>query len=335
MSEHGEFRDLLERASRLPRSIDPPRDLWPGIETRIREQGAGGRRASVRRWVQLALAAGLLLVAARALVPRRSGWEVTPLTGGPTIGTSRLSRPGTLRVGEALTTDNSSSALVAVGDIGRVEVRPGSRLRLLVARPTDHRLALDRGAIDARVDAPPRRFFVETPAGTAVDLGCAYSLAVDSTGGSLLRVTAGYVEFQWHGRRSIVPIGASVATRPGVGPGTPWADDAPAPLRAALAAFDFSGGGAGAVRSALAAARAEDALSLWHLLSRVDAPLRASVYDRLTALLPPPAGVTRDAALHLDPDALARYWSRIERITWRKEILRGLRDIDPRTGLAR
>jgi len=38
MTDHDtppEFRELRERAARLPKSIEPPRDLWPGIETRI------------------------------------------------------------------------------------------------------------------------------------------------------------------------------------------------------------------------------------------------------------------------------------------------------------
>src|SRR5262249_27316845 len=159
-------------------------------------------------------------------------------------------------------TDDSSRALLSVGDIGEVDVKPGTRLRLLQARVTDHQLALDRGSIYAQVDAPPRLFFVETPAGTAVDLGCAYELEVASVGNGVLRVTAGYVEFSWSGRRSIVPLGAVAETRRGQGPGTPFVNDAPGALRQALLQFDFADGGDAAARAVLAAARAEDALSL-------------------------------------------------------------------------
>lgn len=34
---HDEFQDLAEAARRLPRSIEPERDLWPGIEARLDE----------------------------------------------------------------------------------------------------------------------------------------------------------------------------------------------------------------------------------------------------------------------------------------------------------
>jgi len=334
MTEPGndaEFRELLTAAAKLPKSIEPPRDLWPGIEARI-----GGNRRRVR-WllVPLAAAAVLVLLGRRGTVQPEGTWEVTRLAGVPRLGATPLGTAGALRAGEWLETDDSSRAVILVGDIGHVDVKPGTRIRLVRARSHDHRLALARGEIYAKVDAPPRLFFVETPAGTAVDLGCAYTLAVDSSGNGLIHVTGGYVEFDWSGRRSIVPLGFLAVTRPGFGPGTPYAEDAPDALRAELGAFDFANGGAGAARRALAAARAEDAVSLWHLLARVDTPLRVVVYDRLAALVPPPHGVTRDSSVGLDSSSLEAYWSLIRRIAWRRAILRGVKDIDPRTGLSR
>jgi hypothetical protein len=346
MTEHdndAEFHELLAAAAKLPKRIEPPRDLWPGIEARIagtmpgREEGSWGKRWA--RWLPIPLAAAALLalwlVGRRGTIQPERAWEVTRVAGVPRVGATPVGAAGALHAGDWLETDDSSRAIILVGDIGLVEVKPGTRIRLVRSRPDDHRLALARGAIYAKVDAPPRLFFVETPAGTAVDLGCAYSLAVDSSGNGLIHVTGGYVEFDWSGRRSIVPLGFLAAAKPGFGPGTPYAEDGPEALRRELAALDFGDGGADAVRRALAAARAEDAVSLWHLLARVDPPLRAIVYDRLAGLVPPPHGVMRDAALRLDPGTLERYWSAIRRIAWRRVILRGVRDIDPRTGLSR
>jgi len=76
-----------------------------------------------------------------------------------------------------------------------------------------------------------------------------------------------------------------IQTRPTIGPGIPFVDDAPAPLVRALIAFDFERGGARAARNVLTLARAQDAISLWHLLQRVDVSLRGTVYDRLAALV--------------------------------------------------
>jgi len=51
--------------------------------------------------------------------------------------------------------------------------------------------------------------------------------------------------------------------------------------------------------------------------------------------VPPPVGVTRDGVLRLEQRQLDAYWNAIRRIAWRRIILQGIRDIDPRTGLAR
>ena len=322
-------QELQDAVNKLPKSIEPPRDLWPDISARI------GRRSWYRGfyWVPLAAAAVLVLF----LVSRtgRAAWDVTALAGRPLIGTTRFAASGRLRVGDWLQTDDSSRALIAVGRIGEVEVQPKTRLQLVAATAHDHRLALVRGAIDAKVDAVPRLFFVETPAGTAIDLGCAYTLETDSLGKGLLHVTGGEVEFQTGARVSRVPLGTLMQTRPSLGPGTPYVEDAPPAFLRALIAFDFENGGARATRTLVTLARPQDAISLWHLLQRVDATLRGAVYDRLAALVPPPPGVTRRGAIALRSRDLEGYWTKIERIHFRIMVLRGLRDIDPRTGLAR
>ena len=318
--------DELQRAvGRLPRSIEPPHDLWPGIETRL-------QRRRHWYWIALAAAAVVALVVIARSIQTQPAWDVTMLAGRPLLGTTRLVASGRLRVGDWLQTDDSSRALIAVGHIGQVEVKPGTRLQLVAARRDDHRLALARGGIDATVDAVPRLFFVDTPAGTAIDLGCAYTLETDSLGNGRLHVTRGEVAFETGPRASRVLLGAIIQTRPAIGPGIPYVEDAPGPLVRALVAFDFEKGGARAARTILALARAQDAMSLWHLLQRVDPALRAMVYDRLAALVPPPPGVTRSRAIALDSRALEGYWTKIHTIHFRRMILRGVREIDPRTG---
>jgi len=62
----------------------------------------------------------------------------------------------------------------------------------------------------------------------------------------------------------------------------------------------------------LSEARKRDALTLWHLLSRVDTASRAVVFDRLAQLVPPPIGVTRDGILRLDPTMLDSWWNALD-----------------------
>jgi hypothetical protein len=253
-------------------------------------------------------------------------WSVAGLAGTPRINGGRLAgaspAAGHLRVGESLETDRASRARIDVADIGRVEIEPDTRIRLVRSGRLEHRLALDRGTLHAVIAAPPRRFFVDTPSAVAVDLGCAYTLSVDTAGDSLLRVTSGWVAFERAGTESVVPAGAVCRTRVGIGPGTPHFGDAPPILRNALAHLDTgSGGGKAAretaLRAVLQAARKADTLTLWHLMPRVSADERLRVYDRLAALAPPPAGVTRRGALDLDRRMLDRWKADLEPIWYR------------------
>jgi hypothetical protein len=79
-------------------------------------------------------------------------------------------------------------------------------------------------------------------------------------------------------------------------------------------AFDFEGGGPAAVETVIVEARVRDTLSLWHLMSRVDAPQRQRIYERIAVLAPPPETVSRDKALQLDAATL-EHWR--EELAWK------------------
>lgn len=301
-SEPNPLRDHLDR---LPREIPPARDLWPEIQAQVEPLGhrttspseaaasKSTRRAILRFRLPLAIAAALALAATlHWLRPSRASWAVDALAGTPRIDRMGVTGPAQIAVGEWLETDAASRAKVTVGTIGEVNVEPNSRLRLVSASATDHRLQLERGRMSALIWAPPRLFFVETPAATAIDLGCAYTLAVDDRGVGVLEVTSGYVALEHGDRQAIVPAGLVCLTQPGIGPGTPFSTLASVEFRAALNRFDA--GDSAALPEVLGRAGATDAVSLWHLLARVTAKSRGGVFDKLAQLQSPPGNVTRD-----------------------------------------
>jgi hypothetical protein len=322
----------VKLAEHLPQ-VAAPDPLWLEVQSRLAEGTSHGRiqsrrpsRFSFKFWQPgfAGLAVGLLLVVgfiAWWFYSRESRpfWEVARLNGSPRIGSSRMNEKGRLAVGEWLETDGSSRAKIEVGSIGHVEIDPNTRVRLIETKPTEHRLELARGKMSAKIWAPPRLFFVDTPSAVAADLGCAYTLEVDDSGAGLLHVTSGWVALQLKGRESMVPAGAACATRPGIGPGTPYFEDAPVNFRFTLAEFDFKPHEARELTSILNGilreARLKDTLTLWHLLYRVDGKDRELVFERMAALAPPPKDVTREGVLRLD-DKMLHLWKGYLENSW-------------------
>ncbi len=301
-------REAQEKLAEFLPLVEAPDAIWTSIETAWQENRSRPRGRVPWRW---AIAAALMLIVGGAvywrLRPPEARWDVARIDGAPTVGAQALSGAGHVRAGEWIETDERSRAKVKVGEIGFLEVEPNTRVRVVTERAREHRLALARGEIHATISAPPKLFFVDTASGTAVDLGCEYTLSTDEDGSGLLRVTKGWVSFEWNRLESLVPAGASCRTRARAGPGIPYFDDAPENFKQAVDSFGFVKSIDGGLDTILREARVRDTLTLWHLLSRVDPSQRALVYDRIAALTPVPAGISRDLALRLDADTLRRW----------------------------
>lgn len=255
----------------------------------------------------------------RPLKPRPDSsvrWDIAQVAGAPRVGSKSVSQTANLsrlRVGETLETDSESRATITAETFGEISIEPNTRLRLLRTTPGRQHLSLERGTIHATIWARPGDFAVETPSAQAIDLGCVYTLHVDDSGAGLLRTTIGWVGFKLAEHESFIPAGAVCATRPKIGPGTPYFEDSSEAFRAALTRFDFASltadQRAHELQVILQQARREDALTLWHLLARVDPSERGQVYAQLAAFVAPPPGVTPEGVARLDQQMLDSWWS--------------------------
>ncbi len=316
--EHDEIRLGVNLAQQLPMA-SAPADLWSEIEPMFDERARrpvieprATRLVFAFSWYRIA-AVGAVLVVAVAIglmvasryirtVPGPS-WAVES-SGAVRVDGNKISVKGRLAVGETLETGDFSLAKVTVSEIGEVELDSNSRIRLVRTGQTEHRLALDHGIMRATISAPPRLFFVDTPAAEAIDLGCVYTLQVDDTGASVLHVTLGWVALVRDGREVYVPRYAICEARPGIGPGTAYFEDASEVFVRALEKFDFENGGEEALRDVMQGSRPRDTFTLWHLLSRVNADQRVQVLNRMIELVGLPKGISREGTLNLDQKML-------------------------------
>jgi putative zinc finger protein len=312
--EYDEIKFGVQLAENLP-LVEAPADLWNDIEAALRPgsltTAPRPTRVPFLSVFSLLSPAGYSLAALVIIAIIAGGvWylkrtrPVEQTAGQSPPALTPETKDVALAEGESLETDGSTRARFNVGPIGQVEVEPNTRITMVNSQPDEYRLDLARGMMSARVNAPPRLFFVNTPSAEAVDLGCAYTLEVDDAGGSLLRVTWGQVALAFGGREVYVPLGAACRTRPNIGPGTPYFEDASQELIAALRKYDFENGGDEAVGIVLEKSRDKDTFTLWHLLPRVNDDQRRLVLDRMIKLVGLPKGVTQKGIMKLNQKML-------------------------------
>jgi FecR protein len=271
-----------------------------------------GRRVAwkLTRGRGLLAAAAVIAVALSAwlvLRPTDSGWVVEQFAGSPSLGSAVMGADARIVAGDWITTDSDSRATFRRRGIGTVTLEAEGRIRVVRASRKEHRLELARGRISAVIVSPPRLFIVETPAATAIDMGCAYTLDVDAAGAGLLEVTAGRVDLEGANGEVRVTSGAACEILPGAGPGTPYFLDADAAFVAAVRRFDSADGEArsAAVSEILDTARDRDSITVWHVAMRQGGRDREAAVDRLLALAP---GLISEGRAVKTSDAQLKKW---------------------------
>ena len=118
----------------------PPADLWAGIQ----EEVDGPTRRALWPWAVAAAITVSVIGGWFFVRPSRPTWDVVRVVAG---AETRVA--GWLR-SDWVETGTNGRAQIHVGSIGVVEVEPNSRVRVVVAKETEHRLELGQGVIEVR-----------------------------------------------------------------------------------------------------------------------------------------------------------------------------------------
>jgi ferric-dicitrate binding protein FerR (iron transport regulator) len=223
----------------------------------------------------------------------KSGFRFVGKGGAVACGDRQVAT-GVLPIGGVLDTGDHEADLT-IADIGTAQLGPNTRVTLDRTGATGHHLSIDHGHMHARVAAPPRLFAVSTKAASIVDLGCEYTIDVDTKGAGTIEVRSGKVELvAATGAIVVVPAGTHAQIHAGQQPGLPIVDGTEPGVEDAVEAY--LGGDLTAIEPLLDAATATDAITLVDL-AIIDADHRQEVLDKLAELSPPPAGVTIESAM--------------------------------------
>ena len=138
-------KDLLAETARLPRSIEPPVDLWPAIADRLNQRKAAVMRPWWTRTPALAAAAVLLVV----LSSLTTTFVLRRPSDRPTVQRSAAARGNDFPLLEAEYVRASDEILAAL-EHGEVRLEPQTRdilernLRIIDNAINESRAALDR-----------------------------------------------------------------------------------------------------------------------------------------------------------------------------------------------
>ncbi|HJR72495.1 MAG TPA: FecR domain-containing protein [Luteimonas sp.] len=286
-------------------------------------------RASVarprrRRGWRIALASAAVLamfaVGAGTWYRQRLSWpEAQPwrmaVNGPARIDGRDASAARSLAPGSVLETGKDASVRLRAARIGEIVLGEDSRFSLVETRSGRHRVSLQQGSLWARVWAPPGSLGVDTRHGDVLDLGCEFVLKSAADGSGSLEVRSGWVQIDGLWWETLVPQGARIEFRGDGPPGTPYDVGASAEFVAALREVDAQGRDvsaiAPAVRRLAAQARPQDAITLLSLLKQNPRLGEGPVFDRLAAIMPAGAVVTREDLRRRGPRALGPWWDRL------------------------
>src|SRR3989442_13556977 len=88
--------------------------------------------------------------------PVRPSWIIADIKGSPSMGMRPVTQKTRLEEGEFVQTDASSRAKISNRSVGRIDVEPNTRLKLIIKGLSEQRFALERGTIRASTWVPPQ-----------------------------------------------------------------------------------------------------------------------------------------------------------------------------------
>jgi len=281
--------------ARLEELLSPLRHEAPLDELRLRRR---------RSRLPMFIAAGVAVAATIAVVlwwrssgelacSGTAGFAFTAKGGTVACGGAAVAS-GVLPVGTTLDT-GAHEAELAIADIGKAQLGARTRVRLDHTGER-HQLYLEQGRMHARVSAPPRIFAVATPSADVTDLGCEYTIEIDSKGAGSIQVLTGKVELGTaEGKLIVVPAGSHARLLPGRRASVPLSDRAGPEITALVRQHE--NGVSDALARVLAASTSDDVITVANLAVLVPASQKRMVLERLAGLVPPPQSLTIEEVL--------------------------------------
>jgi DNA-directed RNA polymerase specialized sigma24 family protein len=242
-----------------------------------------------------------------------SDWPVSISSGTPFINEKPVEISGGLAIEDVITTDELSSAVIGIPEIGLVNISKNTKLTRI---EPDLTLGMVGGRIYIEADNAIAKLNLKIPDAIVRELkpGTSYSVRVDDRKNSEIILEKGWLRVYAGDEEIVFPERYILNVYSNSGANVPYHITSSVEYIALLDEYLFGGKRDKALNKILSASTKNESISLWNLLSRVDVGHQVqNVYYKLLDIAPHSEKVTKADIMLLEPDALNTW---LEEIKW-------------------
>lgn len=238
----------------------------------------------------------------------QAGWKLQTVKGTVRIGKSNVSVGNVLSDSEKLVTGPGGSAQIEVPNFGLISLTQNS----VVNKVNKNEIQFLQGKIYVNKNIGTSSLFSIVCFGTKTKSLTSYDSynITNNLQTASLSVYSGLVEVSGNKFSAYVPAGFTCEINKRNGLGIPYSENASPYMIEALRNYTFRGQQY-AITQILSAAQKSDAVSLWHLLARVNAMYKTTIFNQLASYVTPPEGLTQNSSFSLASKQMLNWLGKI------------------------
>lgn len=212
---------------------------------------------------------------------------------------------------EKIITDAKGNVVIAIPELGKITLEPKTEIELVNDKENESRIFLSKGKVNVSTFKQQGHFSIETPNAIFVENLTNFSVEHISNGITRIEIFSGLLTVITSKDSFALPSKymCNIITKSSYN--VPHHTDAKLQLITGLKELDGGIISHEVIAQIVDASNESDALTLWHLLKRVNRIYRPRIIDKLNEFFPTPPKVTKEGVLDLNRKMLKTWWNEI------------------------
>ncbi|MEJ2193740.1 MAG: hypothetical protein P8X73_02635 [Ignavibacteriaceae bacterium] len=262
--------------------------------------------------IVLVFAIPALIFLSIKLTSSTTTWIVNKKSGSPSINNEKISSGADLSNGDIIRTDNLSSAIIGIGNIGDINIYGSSSFKRLDEKYMGELL---EGKASISANSPEEELTIKVPEATISNFRhtATYKVEVDNKGNSVIECNRGWLRVKGYDNVSILSSNYRLNVYQGFGASVPIHSQSTFEYSAVVDEYLFGGKRDVTLKNLLNKSSHNDIITLWNFLTRVGVGHQTeNVYNKLYELAPHSDHINKVDVLLLEPQILDQWLGEIK-----------------------